>query len=93
MYKLKCEERFAATFTAHDPDETDKGTNTVPVHRQPGDFRPGVKVLGLHANPDHPPVTGGKKATSSPLVTRASGRTWAWLTAQRTRAGCSNARA
>jgi hypothetical protein len=93
MFKLKRKQLLAATLTAHNPNKADNGANTVPTGPQTGNFRPGVKILSLHAYPDHPPVTGGKNATSSPLVTRASGRAWAWLTAQRTRAGCSKARA
>src|SRR5258705_8017819 len=54
------------------------------------DLRAGVEVLPLDRDP-HPPVTGGKNATSSPAFRRAEGCTISWFTAARTSAFPPNA--
>src|SRR5262249_7792773 len=57
--------------------ETDEGRDRPDISRRSlerGDFGPGVEVFTLDPDLAHPPVTGGKKATSSLGPTRASKR-------------------
>src|SRR6185295_6914708 len=68
---------------AHQADEARDGAY-LPVSGQVSDFETGIKVLALDRDL-HPPVTGGKNATSSPALMRAPACTMSWFTAVRTR--------
>src|ERR1700742_2716809 len=59
------------------PDIARKGRDGADISVRPAEplyLRARIEVLVLNA--DHPPVTGGKNATSSVAATRASNPTW-----------------
>src|SRR3954447_15464085 len=74
---------------SYQPDEArDRADASVPG--EPADLRAGIEILPLDRDP-HPPVTGGKNATSSPAWMLAEGCTMSWFTAARTSALPPNA--
>src|SRR5262245_15655101 len=74
---------------SHQPDEARDGADP-PATRNSADLGIEVEVLSLHGDL-HPPVTGGKNATSSPAWIGAEGCTMSWFTAARTSAFPPNA--
>src|SRR3546814_13628760 len=54
------------------PDDAGEARHRASACFQPGQFSAGVEILGADADADHPPVTGGKMATSFAPVTGAS---------------------
>src|SRR5688572_27180724 len=72
----------AHRYIAHQADEAGNRPD-FPVPRKFPDFQAGVEVLALNRDL-HPPVTGGKNATSSPALIAATGCAMSWFTATRT---------
>ncbi len=70
--KMLQRQGFHAAIAAHHADKA--GNRAHPRFSQRGNFHAGIEVFGLDFD-FHPPVTGGKKATSSASATGASNGT------------------
>src|SRR2546426_1046473 len=65
---------------AHRAEEDDDSAGVVPAHAV--DDRLDVDPVALDLDHRPPPLTGGKRATSSPSRNTTSGRTTSWFTAR-----------
>ena len=90
MVELEPGHRGAVILASHQPGERGDGARAGRARRKVREQRGGIERLGLDR--DHPPLIGGRKATSSPSSSTRLPRIISSLTAMRTDASSSSGR-